>query len=118
MDLRITRIQTEGDQDREYVYMRVVRDCDVGECLVADTIYGGDRVSNDLRHVFWFPDKRVRAGDAVVLRTGRGVDATSELRTGGTLHRFYWNLDMPVWNDRIDAAVLIKVERWTFKPSV
>lgn len=116
MDLSISRIQAEGDQAQEYVYIRVLRDCDVGEYLLADTTYQADGVSNRLRHVFWFPDKRVAAGDAVVVRTGPGVDTTSRLKQGGRLHRFFWNLDRAVWNDSEDAAVLMKVEGWVFRP--
>lgn len=116
MDLAISRISAEGDETREYVYVRVLRDCDVGAYILADTTYEGhELVSNRLRNVFWFPDKRVRAGDAVVVRTGPGIDNISRLKSGGTLHRFYWNLNRPVWNDEGDAAVLIKVETWSFQ---
>ena len=116
VDLSISRINAEGDQTDEYVYIRVLRDCDVGSYLLADTSYEGDEgVSNKLRHIFWFPDRRVRAGDAVVVRTGEGADTTARLKTGGTLHRFYWNLQRPVWNDTGDAAVIMKVTDWAYR---
>lgn len=46
LDLVISNIKAGGDQTTEYVFIKVVRDCDVGAYLLADTTYsGGHEVS-------------------------------------------------------------------------
>ncbi|MFT3987957.1 hypothetical protein [Aestuariivirga sp.] len=116
MDLKINNISGHGDASEEYVYLTVENDCDVGKYMLADSTYTqDDKISNKLRHVYWFPDKKVKKGDAVVLRTGKGKNASEPLDGGGTKHRFYWNLDSAIWNDDGDAAVLLHVDDWTQK---
>jgi hypothetical protein len=116
LEVEIEGIQGHGDASTEYVRMRVKADCDIGNFILADTTYvGPGQVSNLLRHMFWFPNGRVRAGDTIILRTGTGKDAQEAAKGGSTKHRFHWGLGSAVWNDTGDAAVLLKVEEWTFR---
>lgn len=116
MDVRIAGIHGQGDAPKEYVVMHVDVDCDIGDYILADsTFITPDDVSNALRHMFWFPNKQVKAGDTVVLRTGVGTDTEEAMKGGSTKHRFYWGLGSAVWNDTGDAAVLIKVEEWAVR---
>lgn len=116
MDIRITGIHGHGAAPKEYVAMRVDADCDVGDYILADTTYiEPDQISNELRHMFWFPNKQVEAGDTIILRTGTGTNTEEAMDDGSTKHRFYWGLKSAVWNDTGDTAVLIKVEEWAFR---
>lgn len=116
MDLTITSVHGHGDASKEYVMLRVDRDCDLGDYILADTTYvGPNQVSNELRHMFWFPSKQVVAGDVVVLRTGTGRHVEEAQKDGSTKHRFYWELGSAVWNDTGDTAILIKIAEWDFR---
>lgn len=116
MDVRITGVHGHGAASKEYVQMRVDRDCDIGDYVLADTTYiAPDQISNELRHMFWFPNKQVKAGDTIILRTGSGKHTEERMDDGSTKHRFYWQLGSAVWNDTGDAAVLLRVDEWSYR---
>jgi len=116
MDLKILSVHNHGKANEEYVLLEATADCDVGNYLLADSTYtSSGSVSNKLRHVFWFPDKKVKSGDLVSLRTGIGKSGEVINNAGTKVHRFYWNLKTPVWNDDKDCAVLIESANWTHK---
>lgn len=117
MDLKIISVNGHGDASEEYVWMRVLADCDLGDYALADTTYDddGDAISNKLRHFFWFPSKAVKAGERVSLRTGKGQDRRLTNERGLVVHRFYWNLGGSIWNDDGDTAVLFELSGWAFK---
>lgn len=105
------------DQSNEYVLLRVLEDCGIGSYQLSDTTYHAPNVvSNKLRHVCWFPDKRVSKGDLVSLRTGSGEQKTLRNASGQIVRRFYWGLKPSVWNDDGDAAVLQYVGSWQHFP--
>lgn len=113
MDVHISNISGHGDAEKEYVYIKVDNDCDIGHYLLGDTTYTAEgSVSNKLRHIYWFPDKKVKAGDVVVLRTGKGTNTSEKMDDGHTKHRFYWQLGSAVWNNDGDAAVLLRAPEW------
>jgi hypothetical protein len=116
MDVRITGVHGQGAASKEYVQMRVDRDCDIGNYVLADTTYiAPGEISNELRHMFWFPEKQVQAGDTIILRTGTGKNTEEEMDDGSTKHRFYWQLGSAVWNDTGDTAVLLRVAEWSYR---
>lgn len=116
MDVRITGINVDGDATKEYVTLHVDRDCDIGDYILADTTYvSPDAVSNELRHMYWFPAKEVEAGDTIILRTGRGTDTQEEKKDGTMKHRFFWGLRSSVWNDTGDTALLVQIAEWAFR---
>lgn len=116
MDLKIDKVKGHGDAAHEWVRLRASADCDVGHYIIVDnTYYANGKVSNELRNSFWFPDKDIKEGDYVILRTGEGVDGTSEMTDRTPLHEFFWGLNSPVWNDSGDAITLIHADTWTFQ---
>ncbi|HEX8620946.1 MAG TPA: hypothetical protein VF718_03175 [Allosphingosinicella sp.] len=117
MDVQINTIRKEGDASEEYILLDVLADCDIGEYLIADnTFTDKGNVSNKLRHVYWFPDKQVKKGELVSLRTGKGKNTTTTNNNGIKVHRFYWNLGSPVWNDdNADAGILMHILEWSHK---
>ena len=84
--------------------------------LVSDTTYTDDHhISNELRHVFWFPAMAVAEGDFMRLMTKAGMK-TSALNDRQTkTHTLYWGLGRKVWNKDGDCAVLFKLEAWKTK---
>lgn len=113
MDIIIGGIKNQGDHTQEYVSLKVNADCDAGQFLLADTTYSEKgKVSSKLRHVFWLPDKQVRAGDFIWVHTGLGKNSENSNKAGTTTHHFYWGLKVSVWNDNGDCAVLFHCDEW------
>jgi len=113
MKLKILSVNEKGDASKEYVWLEVLEDCDVGRYAIADSTYVSEgKISNKLRHFFWFPDKTVKKGNRIVVRTGTGTDDEYTTDTGKKVHRFYWGLKSAVWNDDGDAAVLLEIATW------
>jgi hypothetical protein len=113
MKLRILSIHEQGKADKEYVWMEVLEDCDLSRYSLADTTYTStDAISNKLRHFFWFPPKPVKKGQRVLLQTKSGTNDQYTTNDGKTVHRFFWGLKSPVWNNDGDAAVLFEINNW------
>lgn len=115
--LHIHSIEGKGDLDKESVWLDVVEDIpDLAFYMLCDTTYLDDgHISNELRHIYWFPRKRVKKGDRINLSTkaGKATVVANDKRT--MTYRFYWNLCSPVWNQNGDCAVLLKAEGWRTK---
>lgn len=113
MDLRTIRVHNHGDAGQEYVLLEAIANCQLNRYALYDATYTADgKTSNKQRHFYRFPPKGVDAGDWVSLRTGKGQNGSSVNDDGRTVHRFYWGLNHPVWNDDGDAAVLINIADW------
>lgn len=83
MNVKLISVVNKGDLEKEAVWLDVTDDADVGKYVLCDTTYTDEeakRVSNRLRHFYWFPDKPVKKGDYVKLYTKTGkprIAATS-----------------------------------------
>lgn len=116
MNVKIKAIRDSGSANEERLVLQVLRDDDIGYYVVFDTTFTKDgSVSNKVRHTYWFPDKRVRSGDIVVLYTKPGIRSEKENRDGSNSHFFYWGLDKAIWNKEGDCAVLLQVGDWSAK---
>lgn len=115
--LSIHSAEHKGELDKECLWLDVHEDISsLSNYSVCDTTYTDDNhISNELRHVFWFPTKAVKKGDWVRLMTKVGVSSTASNTRGGTTHTFYWQLGRTVWNKDGDAAILFKHETWNTK---
>lgn len=119
MKIRIIQIHNAGSEQDELVVMEVLEDCDVGKYLLSDSSYTTDgSLSNKIRHIYWFPDQEVKKGDFIWLYTRRSK-ATDEHTwrndSKTTTYAFYWGLNIGVWNDEGDYAVLFDITKWSFK---
>lgn len=116
MKLEIRFVKGHGDLEEERVVLKALSDLNVGTYVISDTTYySDDEVSNELRHIYWIPDKQVEKGDLVVVYTKSGKDKTTNNKSGNKTHFFYWGLDRTIWNKEEDAAVLFSLEAWAFK---
>lgn len=115
MKIQIISVHNHGDVTKEYVLLRVLEDCDVGRYILADSTYTSDgKVSNKVRHTYWFPDKQVKKGELLSVQTRSGQNSSSQNNSGVPIHHFYWNLKSAVWNDEGDCAILLNVNQWQF----
>lgn len=113
MKLKILSIHEQGDASKEYVLIEVIDDCDLDYYAIADTTYTSDgKISNKLRHFYWFPSTDVKKGERVVLRTGSGKNDQYTTDSGKKVYRFFWGLGSAVWNNDGDAAVLFEIKTW------
>jgi hypothetical protein len=117
MDLQIVVVENHGDQTKERVWLKADKACDIGKYVISDTSFlPNGNVSNKLRHVFWFPDQSVKAGDFILLHTGSGKATAPAKNDQNTMtYTYFWNLKEPVWNDDGDCAVLLYVSEWAKK---
>ena len=78
MNVKLLSVENKGDLDKEADWLDVVDDTDIGRYALCDTTYTDEdakRVSNRLRHFYWFPDRPVKKGDYVKLCTKSGEPA-------------------------------------------
>ncbi|HEY5073414.1 MAG TPA: hypothetical protein VII34_01875 [Pyrinomonadaceae bacterium] len=113
MKLALKMIYGVGDLERERIVLTALDNCDIGTSAIfvarrgttSQTVEGGS-----IPHCFWWPDKRVKEGDLIVLYTKTGAPSVKENPSGLTSHFFYWDLNEPVWKpDKV--AVLVEIGR-------
>jgi hypothetical protein len=120
MKLEIVSIRNHGKAAEEYVLLKVLKDCKLNEHILTDSTYqDSGRISNRLRHMYWWPGTSpANAGDFVFVYTREGKDAVRHIKDSVNVYRdFYWGLKSAIWNDTGDAAVLIEIAAWTCKRS-
>ena len=117
MKVTIREVVDFGTHDSERIVLDVNEDTDIGEYFVLDTTYTArGKVSNKVRHPYWFPDLLVVKGDVIVLYTKKGETNNKLINSGhNTMHFYYWGLSSSVWNDDGDCALLVHADQWTHK---
>lgn len=114
MDIEIVKIQRKGKENQEFIKLTVNKACNLKYFLIADTTYlSSDSISNKLRHMYWFSPQEVNQGDTIYLYTGVGTNSHKVNSDKTTTYIFYWNLNIGVWNDDKDAAILFNINTWT-----
>lgn len=114
MKVKIHSIADKGNLEKEVIWIEVLEDvADLSYYMICDTTYtDDDHISNELRHIYWFPKQSVKKGDWIALYTKDGKKSASSNNRGTTTHTFYWNLSRTIWNKDGDCAVLFKLETW------
>lgn len=113
MKLKIDSVVDYGTHDSEKVLLTVLEDCNLKYYQIADTTYTSEgKISDKLRHFYWFPVKDVKKGDTIILYTKEGNNTSKQLPNGKTQYTYYWGLDNFVWNNDGDAAVLFEINKW------
>lgn len=120
MNIEIDKVVDNGSHNVERIELNVVGNCNLHNYILADTTYTDEtHISNKLRHMYWFLNQNVIAGDKVVIYTKQGK-ASTELINGGrnTKYTYYWGLGNSVWNNTGDAALLFNINTWKTKKVV
>jgi hypothetical protein len=115
--LEVVSIEGKGDLDTECVWLIAKENIERIELyIICDTTYtDDDHISNELRHMYWFPKRAVSRGDYIKLATKRGQNIVVDNKSNTKTHIFYWGLGHTVWNKDGDCAVLFKLEDWKTK---
>ncbi|HEV7333146.1 MAG TPA: hypothetical protein VGN63_19075 [Flavisolibacter sp.] len=112
MNLQIDRIVEHGKKE-ERVEISVLEDCNLRYFMIADTTYKGEHtISNKVRHTHWFSKKEVKKGDKIFLFTAKGTNSSERIGLSNTKYNIYWGLDICVWNDEGDGAILFHINSW------
>jgi hypothetical protein len=116
MDITIHSVDNKGDLTNEAIWFVIKEDINIGKYILSDTTYlESGEVSNELRHIYLFPNKNLKKGDWVVLYTKNGNNSSFLNKTKTTTHIYYWNLGHSVWNKGGDCAVLFHYDEWISK---
>jgi hypothetical protein len=116
MKIKIHSVVGKGDLEKESVWLQVLEKDDIGMYLLSDTTYRDNgKISNELRHIYWFPDQNVEKGDWIHLFTKNGKNTSSKNEYNTTTYSYYWNLGRTIWNKGGDAAVLFRIGDWEYK---
>lgn len=79
MRMQIQYVADRGDLSGERLVMRVRQDVDIGDFMLVRTGFEDDEVTTDVSNALWFPYRRLRAGDLVVVYSKRGRDRRKQL---------------------------------------
>jgi hypothetical protein len=116
MTIEIKYVKDAGNIQKERLVLKVTSDDEIGNYVTFDTTYLDDgKISNEMRHSFWFPDRKVKENDLVILYTRDGKDSKLENKNGTTSHFFYMGLGNNIWNKDGDSAVLMEIKSWKQK---
>jgi hypothetical protein len=114
MKIEIHSIADKGNLEKEIIWLKVLDDVeDLEYYMVSDTTYTDtNHISNEHRHIYWFPKKSVKKGDWIALRTKNGKQSSASNKSGTITHTFYWNLGRTIWNKDGDSAILFNIKTW------
>ena len=110
MELEIHRVQNASTPAGEVVILRALADTNLHYFAVVDATFNADgSMSNEHRHVYFFPRKALKKDEWVVLCSGKGTNGTGKFRDGESYHLFFWQSGTCIWNNNgADKASLIK----------
>jgi len=115
MNLELRSLVKPGDLPNERVTLRAKVDLDVGDYLFAQSGYADGAPTINFFHTYWFPFKKISAGDLVVIYTKVGTESSKKLTTGKRAHFYYLDLKKTIWDDPTKAAVILYAPKWESK---
>ncbi|MEZ5901662.1 MAG: hypothetical protein R3D51_19455 [Hyphomicrobiaceae bacterium] len=114
MNLELQGVEDTGNIERERVVMKATKDVDIGGFAIFKGRKTSDNgvASGPVPAAFWLPDKKIKAGDFVVLYTKSGTTSEKVGTSGATSYFFYWGYKEPQWKGQM--AVLVRTTSWEF----
>ena len=113
--IKLHSILEKGNLDGERLIIEVIEETDIGNFTVFQTGYNtnSNLPTINVRHVFWFPNKRVNVGDYIILYTRAGDEKEMVMKGGeNTAYFYYWNFDHAIWENENRCAVLLHSPNW------
>jgi len=114
MNLELRGVENVGDLERERVVLRATSDnADIGKFAIfkCRPTSDGGVASGHIVSAFWFPDRKIKKGDFVVLYTKEGT-SSEKSGTNSTSYFYYWGWKEPQWKNYI--AALVGTSNWDF----
>lgn len=117
MMLEISSFADPGVHEKERLILKALSDVDIGKYGVFRSAVSEDEPISGTKAAYWFPDKRIKAGDLVILYTKQGKSSKKEISGGHTAYFYYWHRKESLWGTGQKAAVLFRIAEWTFQIS-
>ncbi|SPF45111.1 conserved hypothetical protein [Candidatus Sulfopaludibacter sp. SbA4] len=111
--LQPIKILNRGILATENVGFKVLRDVNLGLYMVLATVeVAPNRVYAGSRPCYWFEARNVKAGDMVLLFTGKGQNTQSPSQDGHTNHFYFWGAGVAMFPGPTSKAVLVEINTW------
>jgi hypothetical protein len=108
--LEITHVVNGSTPNEEKVWLKATEAINTkGFALIDRTFDENDKISNEFRHIFVFPEFNLLKDQIVIVRTGKGTNEFRKFKDVDEKYlALYWGAEECVWNDKGgDAATLI-----------
>lgn len=115
MKVEIRSVADKGLRLKERLVLKARAETDIGEYVLMQAGFDHGAVTVGTHHTLWFPYKKVRAGDLIVVYTKEGTEMEKRLKDGSTAHFFYWGISEPIWNTSNRAPVILYAPEWSSK---
>lgn len=115
MKVSIQSVADRGNAEKERLVLKARADLDIGDYVFLQTGYHDGDVTVGAYHTYWFPYKKINAGDLVVLYSKDGKENTKNLRNGNRAHFFYLAAGRAIWKSRDRAPVVLFAPEWVSK---
>ncbi|MGO9243527.1 MAG: hypothetical protein ACLP0A_18380 [Verrucomicrobiia bacterium] len=113
MNLVIKEIEHAGDLERERVVFNVLKEDNIGFYLLLHTGATDEgKATGRVKGTFWFPDRKVKGNDLVVLYTKAGYSRRGINADGTSTYFYYRGLREAVLKKSNSAVVLLKATVW------
>jgi len=114
MSLVVRSFADKGNLEKERIVLRAMEEVEIGHytLLRSDSTTEGAAISGS-KDAYWFPNKKVKKDDLVILYTKKGTPSTKSLASGATAHFYYWRHASAFWGeDKKNVAVLLFAPTW------
>lgn len=107
MTVDLRSVENAGNLARERIVLRATSDDDIGNYAVFRCFVTSDKVAaGPVAAAYWFPDRKIKKGDFVVLYSKTGTNSEKKGDTGNTSYFYYWGLDEAQWPKSIAVLAL------------
>ena len=114
MNLKLRSIIAPGELSKERLTLKAQTDLDLGDYIVAQSGYADDSPTTTFFQTVWFPYKRIKKGDLVVIYSKKGTERERSLSTGKVAHFYYMDLTETIWDDPNTCALVLYAPEWVF----
>jgi len=108
--LEITKVLNGSTVEEEKVWLKATAPISTkGFALVDRTFDENEKVSNEFRHIYVFPEYQLAKDQAIVVYTTKGTNGFKKYNNSNDKYlALYWGSEECVWNDNgKDTATLI-----------
>lgn len=110
MIFKIIKVENGSKPNEEVVWLQASEEFNTkGFAVVDRTFDSNGKVSNEFRHIYVFPEIKLKKDQKVLLHSGTGTNTIKTFsNTGKEYHQLFWGADSCIWNDNGgDTATLI-----------
>lgn len=94
MIISIDYIKDAGSLEKERIVFAVNEDGQLGKFVIAESqTLDESKFSSLVKNPYWFPDRKIKVGDRVVLYTKKGVNNVVDNKNGTHTYFYYWGLE-------------------------